>query len=299
MRKIFLLIFGGIFPALLLLLCASPLYARASYTFAVCPMSDLDQMHEAFQSLADVVASETGWEMRVILTRDYEEMRRRLEDGSVDFAIINSFTYIRLASRVSYVATHARWDGEHRKVMPYYYSFIISLKDGPVKTLRDLENRNFGFTDRESTTGHRIPRLMLRSAGIDPERFFRKVFYLGRHDRVIESLLAGSIEGGAVSEYALEGMIAQRGELFRILSVSGPVPSGAVVASSKVEEEHVEILRKLLLSLSPDAAPMRKIRELFGWPAAGFIFLEEESYDILRALYSASEISISADEDTR
>lgn len=285
--------------ALFLLFSSSPLYARVSYTLAVYPMEDLKSLYTAFTCLADFVTSKTGWEMRVLFTRNYEEMQERLGDGSLDFAFITSAAYIRFAPQVSYVATYAQWNEEYRKIMPYYYSFIISLKDGPVKTLRDLKNQNFGFADRESTSGHRVPRLILCSAGMEPEKYFKKVFYLGRHDRVIASLLAGSIEGGAVSGITLKRAVSQYGEIFRILAVSGPIPLSAVVASPKIEQEHVEILRKVLLSLSPDFAPVRIVREIFGWPAIGFVYLGAEAYDIRNVLHSASDVSFSGDAERK
>ena len=259
-------------------------------------MSDLKQLHAVFKCLADVVTSETGWEIRVIFTKSYEEMQQRLEDGSLDFAVVNPSTYIRFASRVSYVATYAEWNEEQQKNVPYYHSVLISLKNGPVKSLQDLKKRNFGFADRESTSGHLVPRWVLRSAGIEPEKFFKKVFYIGRHDRVIESLLAGSIEGGAVSDRTLKRAISQCGEIFRILAVSGPIPLDVVVASLEVEQERVETLRKVLLSLSSDSAPVRAVEEALEWPAAGFVYLGEKAYDFREILRSASNILIPGEE---
>ncbi|HOO62439.1 MAG TPA: phosphate/phosphite/phosphonate ABC transporter substrate-binding protein [Synergistaceae bacterium] len=259
--------------------------AKGAYTFATYPTNDPARVYAAFRVLGEFVAEETGWDVRVVVTRNYEEMQRRLLDGSVDFAIVSPSAYVRFSSRFSYVATYAEWNEKKGALTPYYRSVIISLKESPVMELRDLKGKNFGFTDRESTSGHRIPRLMLHAADMEPESFFGNFFYLGRHDAVIQALLAGSIEGGAVSDGTLENAISRYGDRFRVLAVSDPIPLDAVVASPSVSEEHRELLCRTLLSISPDSPSMRALQEHLGWPAAGFVELEDAFYNSLRAAF--------------
>jgi phosphonate transport system substrate-binding protein len=225
----------------------------------------------------------------VVVTRNYQEMEQRLQDGSVDFAMVSPAAYVRFVSRVCYVATYAEWSEITQALSPYYHSVMISLKESPIEALQDLEGKNFGFTDRESTSGHRVPRRMLLQEGIEPEKFFKKVFYLGRHDAVIESLLAGSIQGGAVSDGTLYAAISQYGDLFRVLALSDPIPLDPVVASPSVPEEDVALLREVLLSLPLESSAMEGIREILGWPGAGFVLLDTHFYDSLR---EALEIEI-------
>jgi phosphonate transport system substrate-binding protein len=218
----------------------------------------------------------------VVVTRNYEEMEQRLQDGSVDFAMVSPAAYVRFVSHVCYVATYAEWSETLQVFSPYYHAVVIALKEGSVATLQELEGKNFGFTDRESTSGHRVPRRMLLQEGIEPEKFFKNVFYLGRHDAVIESLLAGSIQGGAVSDGTLHTAISQYGDLFRVLALSDPIPLDPVVASPGVPEEDAALLREVLLSLPPDSSAMEGIREILGWPGAGFVLLNTNFYDSLR-----------------
>jgi len=281
-KNVFFSILCLCFFGILSFYAISPGIANTAYTFATYPTNDPGRVHAAFRPLADFVAAETGWTLRVVVTRNYEEMQRRLLDGSVDFAIVSPSAYIRFSSLVSYVATYAERNHAKGSLSPYYHAVIIALKEGPVTDLQGLQGENFGFTDRDSTSGHYVPRLMLYSAGIEPEKFFKKVFYLGRHDAVIESLLAGSIQGGAVSDGTLANAVSQYGDLFRILALSDPIPLDAVVARPDMEREHLEILQRVLLSVSPDAPPMQAMEEHLGWPAAGFVRLGEGFYDSLR-----------------
>ena len=265
--------------------------AEERYVFGVYPIVEPGKMFTAFQPLADVVAASTGRPVRVVVTRNYEEMTRRLADGSIHFAFYTSASYVEFAPSIPglvYVATYAETDS-NGSVTPYYHSVIISLENGPVCSLADLKGGNFGFTDKLSTSGYKIPLMMFRTLEMEPASYFGKVFFLGRHDAVIEALRAGSIQGGAVSDGTMYTAVRRYGDIFRVLALSEPIPLDAVVASSGVPAAHVEAVRLALASLAPDSAPVRALREL-GWPAAGFVVLGDEFYEPLRrALASAEE----------
>ena len=285
--KVFLfsLVLIGCFPRL------SSADASENYIFAVYPVHDPNRMLTAFQPLADFIAAETGVPVRLVVTGNYEEMTRRLADGSVHFAFFTSSGYVKHASSIPglvYLATYAELDAKGL-VTPYYHSVILSLEEGPVDALADLKGRNFGFTDKDSTSGYKVPLTMLRALGIDPSSFFGKLFFLGRHDAVVEALRAGSIQGGAVSDGTLHNAVRQYGDVFRVLAVSESIPLDAVVAASGVAAEHAEAVRRGLASLAPDSAPMSAFREQFGWPAAGFVVLGDEFYEPLRRALEPAE----------
>ena len=258
--------------------------ASEDYIFAVYPVNDPDRMLAAFRPLADFIAAETGVSVRLVVTGNYEEMTRRIADGSVHFAFFTSSGYVKHASSIPglvYLATYAELDSKGH-VTPYYHSMIISLEEGPVDALADLKGCSFGFTDKDSTSGYKVPLTMFRALDIDPASFFGKVFFLGRHDAVFEALRAGSIQGGAVSEGTLYNAVRRYGDVFRVLAVSEPIPLDTVVAAPGVPAEHAEAVRRGLASLAPDSPPMRAFREQFGWPAAGFVVLGDEFYEPLR-----------------
>lgn len=284
--KVFLfsLVLIGCFPRL------PSAVASENYIFAVYPVNDPDRMLAAFRPLVDFIAAETGVSVRLVVTKNYEEMTRRIADGSVHFAFFTSSGYVKHARSIQglvYLATYAELDSKGL-VTPYYHSTIISLEEGPVDALADLKGRNFGFTDKNSTSGYKVPLTMLRALGMEPDSFFGKVFFLGRHDSVVEALRAGSIHGGAVSDGTLYSAVGRYGDIFRVLAVSDPIPLDAVVAARGVKAEHVEAVRAGLVSLAPDSAPVSAFREL-GWPAAGFVVLGDEFYEPLRKALEDAE----------
>ena len=280
---------GVFFTVLLLLFCSAfppavPLFAEPpAYTLAAYPTNDPKKVYEALKPLADYISAETGWTVRMVVTRNYEEIIRRLSDGSVDIAMLSSASYVRFGPSVpglSYVATYMEEEGG--EITPFYRSVILCLADSAVKGLEGLEGKNFAFTDRYSTSGYIVPLLLLRDRGIDPEAFFGKVFFVGKHDAVIGALKARSVEGGAVSSGTLAAAEAVEGAIFRVLATSEPIPLDAIAAGTRVPQEHVKLLQEVLRCLPPDSAPVEAVRVHLKWPAAGFAVLGDSFYDPLR-----------------
>ncbi len=62
--------------------------------------------------------------------------------------------------------------------------------------------------------------------------------------------------------------------------MSEPILLDAFVAGATVPCGHREILREILISLSPDSVPMEAFRRNLDWPdAAGFVALDDSFYD--------------------
>ncbi|MFA5472296.1 MAG: phosphate/phosphite/phosphonate ABC transporter substrate-binding protein [Aminobacteriaceae bacterium] len=257
---------------------------KTEYILAAYPANDPKKVFYAIKPLADHISSKTGWEVRAVVTRNYEEMVQRLTDGSVDMGLMSSSSYVRFARSIpglSYIATYMEMD-EGGEISPFYRSVIIAMKSSQLKTAEDLQGKRFGFTNTYSTSGYVIPAAMLSARGIDPRTFLGKIFFIGRHDAVVEALRAGSVDAGAVSDGALATARRHYGDIFREIAVSEPIPLDAFVAGATVPRGHREILREILISLSPDSVPMEAFRRNLDWPAAGFRALDDSFYDPLR-----------------
>lgn len=280
---------GIFFTVLLLLFCSAfppavPLFAEPpSYTLAAYPTNDPKKVYDALKPLADYISAETGWTVRMVVTRNYEEIIHRLTDGTVDIAMLSAASYVRFGPSIpglSYVATYMEMEGTAPS--PFYHSVILCLADSSVTDISGLKGKNFAFTDRYSTSGYIVPLLLFRDRGIVPDSFFGKTFFVGKHDAVIEALKARSVEGGAVSSGTLANAEAVEGNIFRVLASSEPIPLDAIAAGKRVPQEHVKLLQEVLRCLPPDSAPVEAVRVHLKWPAAGFAVLGDSFYDPLR-----------------
>lgn len=266
-----------------LALLTAPLAAgREGYTLATYPFGSADQIYQALNPLAQYLQSRLEQPVRLVVTRDYRELAQRLSEGSVDLAWIGSANYVRTfdsAPDLHYIATYQERAPDGQGVQPYYQSVILTLDASPYQSLAELADTRFGFTDPDSTSGHAFARLLLHRQQLDPGTFFSQTYFLGTHRNVIEALRAGSIHAGAVSDGTYYNALADGGDGLRALAWSDPIPLDAFVAAAELSSAEVEQVRAALLAIGTGEHPVnRSIRQVLGWPAAGFTVKERAFY---------------------
>jgi phosphonate transport system substrate-binding protein len=260
--------------------------AAADITFATYPSNNPDKMVKAFTPLAEYLSEKSGDNVKLVVTKDYAELIERLTNKTVDFALIGTSGYISTKTQMptlryiaTYLETSADGSGE---VTPYYASYIITLKDSGISQLSDAKGMLFGFTDLNSTSGYAFPMMILSKNGIDPELFFGKVFFLKKHDRVIEALLNRSIDMGAVSDGTYYNAVKAHGSIFNIIQKSEPIPLDPVVASPLTDNETADKFRDILSNIPKDSIVTKAIKEHLGWNARGFTVKSDSFYDPMR-----------------
>ena len=88
-----------------------------------------------------------------------------------------------------------------------YRSQIIASKKSGIKTIADVENKLFAFTDPASTSGFLYPQITLLSEGIDYRLNLKNYAMLGSHDNVIQSIYRGDWDAGATFEDARKNFV--------------------------------------------------------------------------------------------
>jgi phosphonate transport system substrate-binding protein len=252
---------------------------------AVYPSNDPAKLIVPMRIMAEFLAQHSGERFTAIVTRDYAELSQRLAEGTVDVAWINPVNYIKVKAeqpQLKYIATYMEREAQSGEIRPFYQSVIITLGRSGIKNLAEARGRRFAFTDIGSTSGYAYPSLMLKRRGIGPEIHFAKVFFLKKHDRVIEALVRGAIDVGAVSDGTYYTAVEKHGAIFRIIERSDPIPLDAIVAPVHVPDEKVMRFRRILVSMGPDHPFCQAMKQHLGWNAAGFAVRDDAFYDGMR-----------------
>jgi len=234
---------------------------------------------------ADYLQAETGDTVEAVVTRDYNELMRRIEDRSIDIAWLNTLNYVRLKNDIpgiQYISTYMERNEITGSMLPFYQSYIVTRNDSGITDLGQGRGRLFAFTDNGSTSGYAYPNMLLRKNGIDPDTFFKKVIFLKKHDRVAEALRKGAIDVGAMSDGTYFMVERKHGDIFRVLAKSDPIPLDAIVANDEIAREKVLAYRKALEEMPHDHPFCRNMREVLGWSAAGFETRDDSFYDSAR-----------------
>lgn len=226
------------------------------------------------------LSKKTGCIFITIGGQNYQKTIDVLLTGKVDFAILGASMYVlakQKNSALQLVATELHSDIDKNKLTEYYHGYILSLKKNTtLKNLSHLKGKRFGFVRHESSSGYQYPNALLKKQQINYHHFFKKTYFLGNHHRVIEALVAESIDAGATWEFNFQQAKKQHGDIFHVLAKTPPIPNLAVVAHPSVSPQLVETLRDALITMK---------RQYFkNLPVQGYIFRTDDFYNPVRQL---------------
>ncbi|MGB4442653.1 MAG: phosphate/phosphite/phosphonate ABC transporter substrate-binding protein [Coriobacteriia bacterium] len=218
---------------------------------AVAAMTSPKSTFDYYQEILVYIGERTGRPVELVQRETYQEINDLIEQGQLDMAFVCTGAYIEghdtfgmeiLAAPVVY--------GE-----PVYYSYTIVDADSAATALADLRGASFAFTDPISNTGTLVPTYLLGQLGETPDTFFGEYIYTYSHDRSIEAVADGLVDGAAVDSLIYDYMLANDDpaiEGTRILATSEPYGIPPVVVHPDLDNELKRQLRSILLEMHAD-----------------------------------------------
>jgi phosphonate transport system substrate-binding protein len=171
---------------------------------------------------------------------------RELDSGRIDIAFVCSPPVIWLGGAVQAVAapilTDPRFGGK-----PLYCSEVIVSRDSPFQSLDDLRGARWAINEPSSWSGYWVT--LHRIGSWD---FFGEVVEAGFHERALQMVASGEIDGAAIDSHVLGVALRnapQLVDLIRVVETLGPSPSQPVVVKSDLDSALKEQIRSRLLEL--------------------------------------------------
>lgn len=182
-----------------------------------------------------------GVEINTTVAQDYGALVEAMRSSKLDFAWL---------SPVSYVEAHDK-AGAHvllksvRGAGPYYWSAFVVRKDSGIKKLEDLRGKNIAWIDPTSAAGYTFPRATLVAKGIDPDKFFSKQTFAGKHDSAVLSLVNGTVDVVATFSNNTKGdsgswtqlLKPEQAALVTPVAYSKPIPGDTLSVRSAYHKE--------------------------------------------------------------
>jgi phosphonate transport system substrate-binding protein len=171
---------------------------------------------------------------------------RELASGHIDIAFVCSPPVIWLGAAVEAVAapilTDPRFGGK-----PLYCSEVIVNRDSPFQSLDDLRGARWAINEPSSWSGYWVT--LQRIGSWD---FFGEVVEAGFHERALQMVASGEIDGAAIDNHVLGVALRnapQLAAMLRVVETLGPSPSQPVVVRSGLDPALKERIRERLLGL--------------------------------------------------
>ncbi len=163
-----------------------------------------------------------------------------------------------------------------------YQSLILIPPSSPAKSLLDLRGKRFGSADIISTTGWLFPAMLLMKSGEDPNHFFGEHVITGSHDKSIQAVVDGFVDGAAVHGIVYDQMVADDPSILnktKILTKSPPFGIPPVVVHPNIDRHLREAVLSVLLNMHNDAQGKLILEKL---QIERFVIPEKDLFSSLR-----------------
>jgi len=237
------------------------------------PATRLELMYAPLTAYLSSVAEKA---VALNVAKDYGEHITMIGEDRLDVALLDPASYVDMVDRYGHKPLLARFEVAR---VPTFYGVIIVADQSPIQVLKHLKGKRFAFADRQSATGHLIPRFMFGKAGVSLEDFSEYV-YMSNHENVALGVLFGDYDAGAVKQDVYD-KYENRG--LRILAVTPPVSEHLFVASGALPAAEVDALRDGLQRLKNDTVGGTIMRAMKPTLTA-LVPVVDEDYDNLRTI---------------
>lgn len=143
--------------------------------------------------LKEYLQTALGQPVDLIIPTNYNATVEGLGNGSLDFAMLGGLTYLK--ARAQYGVTPL----VQRETDLQFHTLFITQTNSSIHSLADLKGKSFAFGDINSTSGHLMPYLAMKNAGINPDTDL-KFRYTGSHPATAKAVEAGAVNAGALDE---------------------------------------------------------------------------------------------------
>lgn len=226
------------------------------------------------EPLKNYLSRHLGQPVNLIIPTNYNATVEALGNGSLDFAYLGGLTYVKAHKQYGVVPLVQRTSDLE------FHSLFITAANSSIKSLSDLKGKNFAFGDINSTSGHLMPYLELKQAGIDVEKDL-KYRYSGSHPATAKAVESGAVDAGAIDESVYNAMIAE-GKLdktrVRVFYTSKPFLDYVWVARKDVSKADQEKFAKAFTDMQEgkDDEILKIVR------GKKFVRATDDRYEILR-----------------
>src|SRR5215468_9600894 len=226
------------------------------------------------EPLRAYLAGKMARDVNLIIPTNYNATVEALGNGSLDFAYLGGLTYIKAHKQYGVIPLVQRSSDLQ------FHSLFITGANSSIHSLADLKGKQFAFGDINSTSGHLIPYMEMRQAGVDVDANL-KFRYTGSHPATAKAVESGAVDAGALDETVFNSMLAE-GKLdktkVRVFYTSKPFVDYVWVARKDTTTEEREKFVQAFIGLKAgrDDEVLQVLR------GKSFVRVDDERYRAIR-----------------
>lgn len=151
--------------------------------------------------LQDYLSDAIGQPVKLVIPTNYNATVEALGNGSLDIAYFGGLTFVKAHERYGAVPL------VQREIDKQFHSVFITRTGSGIESLADLAGKSFCFGDVNSTSGHLMPRVVMKEAGLSDDTL-GETRHTGSHPATAQGVAGGSCDAGAMDETVYRQLVA-------------------------------------------------------------------------------------------
>lgn len=212
------------------------------------PVMNVEEMLKQFLGLSDYLSDELDMEVRLVPSYDYNDLIDKLNSKEIDIGTAGSLIAYRAIKEHDAIPL-AR---PEKNGISTYTGLIVVRKDSGITKIEDLKGKSFAYVDQNTSAGYVFPRALLKEKGYDPDNFFGKTIFAGKHDAAFLEAYHKETNGAAAKNVVFWQLADQNPDFkdqMSILAESGSFPEKTLIARADLDPALIYRIRETLLGM--------------------------------------------------
>lgn len=242
----------------------------------ISPKESFDYYNE----LLAYISQRIGMSVHYIQKESYQEINDLLTQNIVDFAFIGTGGYVDAKKKkIARLLVAPVSNGKST-----FKAFIVVNKYSHIKSFRDLQGKNFAFTDPYSHTGFNFIISKIKKLGLNENKYFSKTIFTYSHDLSCELVNRGVMDAASVSSLVFDYLKQKspaKVKNLKIIEESYAFPSPPVVVSAGLDEKKYKLYKNIFLNLHKDPTGKAILNKL---NIDSYVNIQDSDYNDVREL---------------
>ena len=259
-----------------------------SLKFAVTDIEGLEALQQEFGAFETKLEELTGHDIELFPVSSRTAAVEALNQDKVDLVLTGPAEYV-VINELTKAKIVTAWQ------RPNYFAQIVTLSDGPIKSVQDLKGKTVTFGSVGSTSQHLGPAQVLADFGLayntdyQPQIIARNV--------AVEALIRGDVQAVGMNEGHLSRIReAFPDTSFTVVARGRDLPNDILVARSDLDDATIADVKAAFVDHGADLMSAILTGEDNQKYKGGFFLtkVEDKDYDYVRSMYETIGVDINA-----
>ncbi|MDM8165642.1 PhnD/SsuA/transferrin family substrate-binding protein [Roseovarius sp.] len=259
-----------------------------SLKFAVTDIEGLEALQQEFGAFETKLEELTGHDIELFPVSSRTAAVEALNQDKVDLVLTGPAEYV-VINELTKAKIVTAWQ------RPNYFAQIVTLSDGPIKSVQDLKGKTVTFGSVGSTSQHLGPAQVLADFGLayntdyQPQIIARNV--------AVEALIRGDVQAVGMNEGHLSRIReAFPDTSFTVVARGRDLPNDILVARSDLDDATIADVKAAFVDHGADLMSAILTGEDNQKYKGGFFLtkVEDKDYDYVRSMYETIGVDTNA-----